>query len=76
LILTAVVQFAQDLSYEQISAMKELFNQCDKDGDGYIDIDELTSLMTEFTTASKREIETLFKELDQSTLPISPIFTH
>jgi len=56
--------------------MKELFNQCDKDGDGYIDIDELTSLMTEFTTASKREIETLFKELDQSTLPISPIFTH
>jgi Ca2+-binding EF-hand superfamily protein len=46
--------------------MKALFNQCDKDGDGHIDMEELINLMTEFTTASKREIETLFKELDQS----------
>jgi Ca2+-binding EF-hand superfamily protein len=62
----SVAQFAQDLTYEQISAMKELFNQCDKDGDGHIDMEELINLMTEFTTASKREIETLFKELDQN----------
>lgn len=55
--------------------MKELFNQCDKDGDGHIDLEELTSLMTELTKASKTEIETLFKELDQSKLQFAQYLT-
>jgi len=61
-----VEEFSPSESVSRAHAM-ELFNMCDKDGDGQITIEELSSVMKELNVQTTRaQVKFLFHQLDQN----------
>jgi Ca2+-binding EF-hand superfamily protein len=47
---------------ERVSAFRDLFHMCDKNGDGEVSLDELADVFREMKmTATKEEIQELFE---------------